>query len=197
MKYSHRVLASFLTEFVLLRMPHLKRFLSKPVLRSRLIVAALLAVIPLGIALRGRSEPRTVAITPPDADPWSPAQTVSAAFLAASLKQEDAPRPVIIYVGVHTLYAGGHIPGAVFHGPGSTEQGINALKKFAATISKDSDVVLYCGCCPLTKCPNIRPAFVELEKMGFQHVRVLILPTSFAADWAEKGYPVEKSTPAS
>jgi hypothetical protein len=28
--------------------------------------------------------------------------------------------------------------------------------------------------------------------MGFTHVRVLALPTSFAADWVEKGYPMQK-----
>jgi hypothetical protein len=28
--------------------------------------------------------------------------------------------------------------------------------------------------------------------MGFSHVSVLVLPTSFAADWVEKGYPMQK-----
>jgi hypothetical protein len=28
--------------------------------------------------------------------------------------------------------------------------------------------------------------------MGFKKIRVLVLPTSFAADWADKGYPIQK-----
>jgi hypothetical protein len=53
-------------------------------------------------------------------------------------------------------------------------------------------VVLYCGCCPLVKCPNLRPAFTAFEDMGIGRLRVLLLPTSFHVDWAEKGYPVQK-----
>jgi len=53
--------------------------------------------------------------------------------------------------------------------------------------------VIYCGCCPLERCPNIRPAFVALRQMGFTNVRVLLLPNSFEADWAGKGLPYEKS----
>jgi hypothetical protein len=30
--------------------------------------------------------------------------------------------------------------------------------------------------------------------MGFTHLRVLVLPKSFAEDWADKGYPVEKDS---
>src|SRR5205085_1092824 len=81
------------------------------------------------------------------------------AQLAEELKLEKDPSPTIIYVGVRTLYNGGHIPGALFYGPGSTEQGIADLKKYAATLPKNSDVVLYRGCCPLEKCPNLRPTF--------------------------------------
>jgi len=32
--------------------------------------------------------------------------------------------------------------------------------------------------------------------MGFTRLRVLILPASFAKDWVEKGYPIEKSSAA-
>jgi thiosulfate/3-mercaptopyruvate sulfurtransferase len=127
-------------------------------------------------------------------DPWTPAQTVLPAQLAAELQEEKDPRPAVIYVGVRTLYNGGHIPGAVFYGPGSTEQGISDLRKYAAQLPRNSKVVLYCGCCPLEKCPNLRPAFSALKEMGFTKLRVLLLPTSFNDDWAQKGYPVEKGS---
>ena len=126
------------------------------------------------------------------ADPWTAEQTVQPAQLVAELQQEKDPHVQVIFVGPRTLYSGGHIPGAVFHGPGSSEQGIADLKKYAATLAKNSDVVLYCGCCPLEKCPNLRPSFTALKDTGFARLRVLILPTSFNTDWVEKGYPVQK-----
>jgi thiosulfate/3-mercaptopyruvate sulfurtransferase len=125
-------------------------------------------------------------------DPWRLGQTVQPADLARELQQEKDPYPTVIYVGVKTLYEGAHIPGAVFYGPGSTEQGLAELKKFAATLPNNSDVVLYCGCCPLEKCPNLRPAFTALKASGFARLRVLLLPTSFNADWVEKGFPVHQ-----
>lgn len=127
-------------------------------------------------------------------EPWSDAQTVQPVQFAAELQQEKDPFPVVIYVGVKALYEGGHIPGARYFGPGSTEEGIAVLKKYAATLPKNSDVVLYCGCCPLEKCPNLRPAFVALKDFGFARLRVLILPQNFNTDWVEKGYPVKKGS---
>src|SRR6202030_1750218 len=134
---------------------------------------------------------RNLAVAMPE-EAWTAAQTVQPAQLVSELQQEKDPHVLVIYVGVKTLYNGGHIPGAVYYGPGSAEQGISDLKKYAATLPKNSDVVLYCGCCPLEKCPNLRPAFTALKDLGFARLRVLILPTSFNADWAEKGYPVQK-----
>lgn len=125
-------------------------------------------------------------------EPWTLKQTVQAGDLAKELQQEKDPYPTVIYVGVKTLYEGAHIPGAVFSGPGSTEQGLSELKKFTATLPKNLDVVLYCGCCPLEKCPNLRPAYTALKNSGFARLRVLILPTSFNTDWVEKGFPVHK-----
>jgi thiosulfate/3-mercaptopyruvate sulfurtransferase len=136
---------------------------------------------------------RNLAVAMPN-DPWTAAQTVQPAQLVIELQQEKDPHVLVIYVGVKTLYNGGHIPGAVYYGPGSAEQGIADLKKYAATLPKNSDVVLYCGCCPLEKCPNLRPAFTALKDLGFARLRVLILPTSFNTDWAEKGYPVQKGS---
>jgi len=125
-------------------------------------------------------------------EPWTAQQTVQPADLARELQQEKDPYPTVIYVGVKALYEGGHIPGAVFYGPGSSEPGLALLRKFAGTLPKSSDVVLYCGCCPLERCPNLRPAFAALRNSGFARLRVLVLPTSFNVDWVERGYPVHK-----
>src|SRR5262249_2582331 len=134
------------------------------------------------------------ASSPTSADPWTDSETITPAGFANDLQAHPDPSLKIIYVGVRTLYSGAHIPGATFHGPGSTEQGVADLRKFAAELPKDSNIVIYCGCCPLDRCPNLRPAYSALHDLGFTHLRVLILPTSFAADWIEKGYPIEKGS---
>ena len=128
----------------------------------------------------------------PSAAPWTSAQTVPAAEFAHELSEKSATPPTMIYVGFHTLFAGGHIPEATFHGSASNEQGLAELKKWADALPRTTNLIVYCGCCPFEKCPNIRPAFTALSGMGFKKLRVLVLPTSFVKDWAEKGYPIQK-----
>jgi thiosulfate/3-mercaptopyruvate sulfurtransferase len=90
------------------------------------------------------------------------------------------------------LYEGGHIPNAVFHGPVSKPEGLADLKKWAEGIPRSTNIAIYCGCFPFDHCPNVRPTFEALQAMGFHHLRVLVLPTSFAKDWTGAGYPYEK-----
>ena len=66
------------------------------------------------------------------------------------------------------------------------------LKKTVQDVPRTRTVVVYCGCCPMGDCPNIRPAYQALREMGFKTVKVLNLPTNFTQDWQMKGYPVEK-----
>jgi len=127
-------------------------------------------------------------------DPWAASQTLQAAEFSSELADKKQNPPTIVYVGFRTLFAGGHIPGASFHGSASTEEGMAELKKWAETLSRSTDLVIYCGCCPFNKCPNIRPAFTAFEKMGFKKIRILALPNSFAKDWAEQGYPMQKGS---
>lgn len=138
------------------------------------------------IAMRAQTAPSAVP------DPWTPRETLEAADLARELIDTQKPQPIILYVGVRALFNGGHIPGSTFHGTTSTEKGLAEMQAYARTLPRAARLVLYCGCCPLARCPNIRPAYSALQEMGFTNIRVLILPVSFAADWAEKGFPVEK-----
>ncbi len=154
---------------------------------------------PAGRSSGRASDPgaQPAANSPADApaDPWTSAQTVQPEEFVKELGETKAPaaeRPVVACVGFHILYEGGHIPGATFHGPGSKEEGLADLKKWAQGLPRSSNVVIYCGCCPIVRCPNLRPAFTALHDMGFTHLRVLLLPQNFATDWAGKGYPVEK-----
>jgi hypothetical protein len=127
------------------------------------------------------------------ADPWTSAQVLHAADLTRELgNAKGGDSPTIIYVGFRTLFEGGHIPDAVFYGTASKEEGLAALKKAVAALPRSANLVIYCGCCPFDRCPNIRPAYTALHEMGFTRVRVLVLPTSFAADWVGKGYAMQK-----
>lgn len=126
------------------------------------------------------------------ADPWPSSETIQPAQLAKILTDKYVSVPTVVFVGFRSLYAGGHVPNAAFHGTASTEQGLAELKAWAAALPRSIDLVIYCGCCPMDKCPNLRPAYTALSSMGFKKLRVLVLPTSFAVDWADKGYPMQK-----
>ena len=120
-------------------------------------------------------------------DPWTAGDVVAPEALAKDLKS-----PLIIHVGFDVLYRSVHIPGTQYAGPGSAPGGVAALKKAVEGQPKDRDIVLYCGCCPMEKCPNIRPAFSVLHDMGFTHVRILNIPTNLKTDWIDKGFPTDK-----
>lgn len=125
-------------------------------------------------------------------DPWASNQTVDAATLAKEIGGPANSRPVVVSVSPHAIYLGGHIPGAIYEGPGSDASAIEGLKRWAEHLPRSTNLVVYCGCCPLVHCPNLRPAFRALQSMGFTHLRALILTTNFYTDWYSKGYPTEK-----
>lgn len=123
-------------------------------------------------------------------DPWPSAALISPEKLAAEM-QTGVPLHVI-YVGFPILYKGAHISKAVFAGPCSKPEGIELLKQAVAAYPKTTAIVIYCGCCPFVRCPNIRPAYSALKEAGFTNVRVLDLETNLHTDWIEKGYPTDK-----
>lgn len=106
--------------------------------------------------------------------------------------QSGSERPLVLYVGPHILYSQAHIRNAEFIGPASGPEGIEKLRKRITALPRNSFIVLYCGCCPWDHCPNIRPAYKELQKSGFTAVKVLFLAENLGTDWVNKGYPVEK-----
>jgi hypothetical protein len=124
-------------------------------------------------------------------DPWTASQTVQPADLLKELDNSKSA-PTVVFVGFKRLYTSGHIKGAQYHGTAGNEAGLQELKTWASTLPRSTNLVIYCGCCPMERCPNVRPAFTALYELGFTKLRVLILPEDFAADWADKGYPYDK-----
>jgi thiosulfate/3-mercaptopyruvate sulfurtransferase len=124
-------------------------------------------------------------------NPWNDSQTVQPAAL--NKEQADSnTAPTILFVGFGRLFTAGHIKGAQFHGNGGSAEGLAQIKAWAASLPHTTSLVIYCGCCPMGRCPNVRPAFTALHEMRFTKLRVLILPNDFAQDWADKGLPYDK-----
>ena len=105
----------------------------------------------------------------------------------------DLPSPR--FDGDHQAHSGrhffdqAHIPGSRFAGPGASPAGLEALRKAVAAVPKTKTVVLYCGCCPWERCPNMEQPWRLLVAAGFTDVRVLYIPTNFGRDWVGKGHP--------
>ena len=136
----------------------------------------------------------TLCFSQDGSDPWPKSDALEPAALAKELG--SAQPPIILGVAFPVLYRSKHILHAIDGGTGSKPEGIETLKKAVANLSKDADIVVYCGCCPMVKCPNIRPAYRTLKELGFTHIRVLNVPTNMHEDWYSKGYPSEPGSAA-
>jgi len=101
-------------------------------------------------------------------------------------------RPVLLHVGFKVLYKSGHITGSSYAGPASKPEGLAALEQVLRPKSRRTPLVLYCGCCPWTDCPNVHPAFRMARAMGFKNVKVLFVAKNMQEDWVDKGLPTSE-----
>lgn len=117
---------------------------------------------------------------------WTKDQLVEPSALAKSihLKQNDA---VIFSVG-----PGAIIPNSIDIGMVKDEKNMEKFKEKVDKLPKDSHIVIYCGCCPFERCPNVRPAIAYLKNQSFTNYYLLDLPQNIKTDWIDKGYPVVK-----
>ena len=90
------------------------------------------------------------------------------------------------------MFAQAHIPGSLYAGPGSQAAGLQLLESKVNKTPKDKLIVIYCGCCPWSRCPNMGPAYKRLRELGFTNVKALYIANNFGDDWVAKGYSVEK-----
>ncbi len=120
-------------------------------------------------------------------DVWQSKDLVQPKDVAADIKS-----PLVLYVGFPVLFRAAHIPGSVYAGPGSKTEGIEMLKKAVEGQPKNRAIIVYCGCCPWEKCPNMRPAFTALREMGYTNLKAMAIPENLKIDWTDKGYPIER-----
>lgn len=112
--------------------------------------------------------------------------------LVSILQSSKGEKPLLIQVGSHVLYSQAHIPASEYIGAASSESGVAQLRKRVEGLPRNTFIVIYCGCCPWSHCPNVKPAHDALHAMGFTRVKVLYIANNFGADWVDKGYPVAK-----
>lgn len=117
---------------------------------------------------------------------WTEEQLMQPAVLAKAISAKET-LPLIISVGPGAL-----IPASVDIGPANEAENKAALKALLANQQKDAKVVVYCGCCPFDRCPNVRPAIRALKDAGFTNYYLLNLKTNLKTDWIDKGYPTVK-----
>ncbi len=146
-----------------------------------LFLAGALAL--LGAAVPFGAQARSAASIPS-------AALIAPARLAARLGDGSAHQPLVLQVGFRKLFDQAHIPGAEFAGPAGEDDGLALLRARVAPLPRESPIVIYCGCCPWSHCPNIAAAYQALRALGFTQLRVLHIAHDFGDDWVKAGFPV-------
>jgi rhodanese-related sulfurtransferase len=132
------------------------------------------------------------APSPDSASSIPAAQLLQPDELNRLLQAHGANMPLVLQVGSHMLFVQAHIAGAEYAGAGSQAEGLNQLRARVTQLPRKTFIVLYCGCCPWSRCPNVGPAFKLLRDQGFTNVKVLYIANNLGSDWVDKGYPVER-----
>lgn len=122
----------------------------------------------------------------------SASQLIQPEELARIVQSSKEPKPLILYVGFHVLYLQAHIPRSEYIGPASETDGDQQLRKRIQGLRRTQLIVIYCGCCPWSRCPNVDPAYKTLRDLGFTNVKVLYIADNFGKNWVDKGYPVAR-----
>ena len=153
--------------------------------------AVMVAVLAMLCSLQGRAASQWAAPSPTSASSIPQSQLIQPDELNQLLNTRSTEKPLILQVGSHVLFAQAHIAGSEYAGPGSQDAGLQQLRARVGPLPRKTFIVVYCGCCPWNRCPNVGPAYKALTEMGFTRVKILYLADNFGADWADKGFPVE------
>jgi hypothetical protein len=138
-------------------------------------------------AIQGASQGK-----PTEPSPIPAADLINAPDLVKILQSPKGERPLLIYVGFRFPYSQAHLPGSEYYGPAADEAVVQQLRKRVEGLARSRFIVIYCGCCPWRRCPNVKPAYEALHNLGFTKLKVLYIPDNLGTDWVDRGYPVEK-----
>lgn len=163
------------------------------VARCSLLLFASLAISGTSACQRdaARAPKASGAEAPAAAAPVADMPSLSPEELARMLGQ-PGDKPLLFHVGFKKLYEQAHIPGSEFLGPTSEAEALDRLRQRVAALPRTASIVIYCGCCPWERCPNVKPAYQALHELGFTNAKVLLIPHDLGADWVAKGFPVAK-----
>jgi len=153
------------------------------------VVGALLRILAI---LAGAAGPVLADHKPAASIPT--AALIQPADFAAALNAPATSKPLILQVGFRKAYLQAHIPGSEYVGAASEEDGVKVLRERVATLHKDRAIVIYCGCCPWSKCPNIAAAYDTLQQLGFTNVKVIYIADDFGTNWVDQGFPTAKGS---
>jgi thiosulfate/3-mercaptopyruvate sulfurtransferase len=98
--------------------------------------------------------------------------------LVKILQSSKGEKPLMIQVGSYVLYdAGAYSRFRVHRSWPPARVGLQQLlrKHVQSLPRKQVHRDLYCGCCPWSHCPNVKPADDALRAMGFTNVKVLYI----------------------
>jgi thiosulfate/3-mercaptopyruvate sulfurtransferase len=142
---------------------------------SKITIALLLVFLLLGKRSMAQGRPN-----------WTSDQLMEPSELSTILKSNKNV-PVIFSVG-----PGAVIPASRDIGMAKEAENLDKLKEQLSGLSKSTPIVIYCGCCPFERCPNVRPAIDMLKQMNFSNYKLLNLEHNIKIDWIEKGYPTKE-----
>lgn len=145
------------------------------------------SIILIGLLILSAGYVKHSRIPDREPEPWTARQLMAPADLASLLNNPNAKKPVVYSVGPGAL-----IRGSIDMGPAHEKVNLEKLKEAISRLPKNADIVIYCGCCPFDRCPNIRPAFTLLNEMKYSNARLLNLEHNIKTDWVAKGYPSEE-----
>lgn len=146
---------------------------------SKFNILSFLAIVVISFALQ--------MINANAEEPWKPNQLLAPAELNKILNNPKAPKYYIYSIGYQAI-----VKNSIDIGPGRDLENQKKLKQQLIKLPKDANIVIYCGCCPFSSCPNVRPIFKILNDMGFKNHKLLNIPQNIKVDWIDKGYAIKK-----
>ncbi|MBO9701703.1 MAG: rhodanese-like domain-containing protein [Sporocytophaga sp.] len=118
-------------------------------------------------------------------NPFTEEYLIEPSELARILNSSTAKQPVIFNMGPMQ-----HIKGSVNVGIGNSTSGMNQLQAKVSKLNKNQFIVIYCGCCAMQNCPNVKQPYEYLKNAGFENFKILNIKSSLSEDWVNKGYPM-------